>query len=745
MNDHTPPLPNKSVQMETVRLRDATGLIVWLDTPERSVNVLDQSMLEGLEAAVEHAAAIPNRYSFVMFRSKKQHCFFVGADVQAIAGLKCRDDARKVIIRGQALMHKIAVLPMPTVAVIQGVCMGGGLELALACRYRVAFDSVQTKFGLPEIKLGLIPGWGGTQRLPNIVGLRQALTMILTGRTQNTRQALKTGLIDAVFSSDASRADPLEFLERAVTGNRQRTCKRKWLTYFTERFWLSRQLVFSAAKQKIAGRGDHYPALAEAIAAVKAGCASGGNSYQEEREAFVRLVFSETAESLIGLFLQRDRAKKTTTWTDQRGSSQARRPIQNVAVIGAGAMGAGIGALAAIKGFSVIFKEIHDAAADSGRKRVQDLLDQYLERGHISQREWADCRQRIQFTTRWDTLANCDLAIEAVLEMETVKREVFEMLDRSLHSESILVSNTSSLCVTRMASATHRRHRVAGLHFFNPVDRMDLVEVIRTESTSEDTLTGLLDFVRALGKTPIVTSDKPGFLVNRVLFPYLGEAIRMVSEGYEIRLIDRQMREFGMPMGPLELIDQVGVDIAHHVAQSLAEVQTDAQIPVKILSRMVNNGWLGKKTQCGFYHYHHSELVNANGALLQEAIAPRLGISYQRDTLSNCQRRLVYPMLNEAVHCLDELVVTEPWMVDLGMVLGIGFAPHYGGPLRLIDLLKPETVLRNLLKLADSHGERFQPADGLQRVVRTRSLFFGENSLPQSLENDHESRYPTLS
>lgn len=737
---------------------------VWLDSPQRSVNVFDLQMIDGLEQAISQIAALP-KTSLVVFRSRKIDCFFAGADVHAIAAMRNPQSVQAVIQRGQTLMQRLADLPLPTLAVIDGMCMGGGLEFAMACRYRVATDTSKTKLSLPEIRLGLIPGWGGTQRLPKLVGLQQALNMILKGSSVAAGKALRTGLVDRLLTSKHSESQLEQCIADILSGRfASSTGKTSWLVRLLTRNPLGRRVVLTMARRTVADQVRHYPALEQAIAAIGMAYQRGHDGFAFESEAFTKLLFTPTAQSLLGLFLQRDRAKKMDTWLSQAAnpamdeprtgdasivhgaSKDAPRPvaIQHLAVVGAGQMGAGIGALAAQQGLQVTFKEINEPTAQLGAQRVAQLLDKQQSRGQLSACDSQLARRRCQFTTRWEDLAECDAAIEAVLEVDSVKRDVFQHLDRCLPAHSLLVSNTSSLSVTRMAMATKRREKVAGLHFFHPVGRMELVEVVRTELTDEPTLTKLLELVRRLGKTPIVTSDKPGFLVNRVLFPYLGEAVRMVAEGYDIATIDRELKRFGMPMGPLELIDQVGIDIATHVANSLASVQADAEVPVTFLADMAQRKWLGKKTGIGFYDWSQGRRPNPK---LTSNITPtdtsgQFAEEFAEDGLTAISRRLVYPMLNEAVHCLDELVVTEPWMVDLGMVLGTGFAPMHGGPLRLIDAIGVPVVSRNMAALEQKYGQRFAPAHGLQTMAgRHQSFYQVGNSNPLNEESKHEPRY----
>ncbi len=762
--------PNQSLQLAPA----ADGsLTVWIDSPGRSVNVFDAGMLNALESAIDHIAAT-NRYRVVLFRSRKPGCFFAGADVTTIAGLDHKDAVRAIVARGQDLMQRLFELEATTVAVIDGMCLGGGLEFAMACTHRVASDSSHTKMSLPEIRLGLIPGWGGTQRLPHLVGIQRALQMILKGSSLTARKAQQAGLVDRLLNGHDLDAQLGQLVGELSDGSWNAPRRRVgWTSRLLENNAIGRRLVLHMARKQVAAQTANYPALLEAIEAVRRAFNAKGLGYEFEREAFTRLLFTPTAQSLLSLFVARDRAKKRSTWLPVEQSTVERSTVepttdrgltdgaitekettartdkslacQRIAIIGAGAMGAGIGALAAQRGLEVVFKEIDERAARGGAERVRELIAEQVAARRLSASEGQAANELCATTTRWDDLSECDLAIEAVLEIDSVKRDVFEQLDRWLPAHASLVSNTSSLNITQMAAATRRRSHVAGLHFFNPVERMELVEVVRTEMTSEATVTQLLNLVKRLGKTPIVTSDKPGFLVNRVLFPYMGEAVRMVAEGYDIVTIDRELRQFGMPMGPLELIDQVGIDIASHVAGSLAKIQLDAEVPAAFLRDMADRKWLGKKTQLGFYRWGKKRL--ANTAIKRQPLMPTEQFDFKTDGLSMIQRRLVYPMLNEAVHCLDELVVTEPWMVDLGMVLGTGFAPHHGGPLRLIDRIGTRVVLSNMLLLERWLGRRFAPADGLAIRAARQEAFFSTDKVPNPLawESNHESRCSTES
>ena len=640
---------------------------------------------------------------------------------------------------------------MPTVAAIHGPCLGGGLEFVLACQHRIALDSSSTRLGLPEVQLGLIPGWGGTQRLPKLIGLVAALPMILQGKKLSASKARKVGLVDAV-SNEASWNEFVTEFARDVSSKRP-SAKGGFLRAVADSA-PGRWFVLRTAQKKIARDAENYPALPAALRAVRAAFDKHRDGFTVEREEFARLIQTSTCRSLLNLFQWREQARSLDvmsqseshvsavdrlpterrvselTTQDSSLAEGATPTLRTVGVIGAGAMGAGIGQLAALKGFHVVLKELTPELADAGMKRVTGLLDDMVARKLLTSTERDGVLDRVTATDRFDDLADCDLVIEAVVEKMDVKQKVFAELDGLLKSHAIIVSNTSALSVTEMATATKRPDRVAGLHFFNPVHRMDLVEVVRTEGTSPETVATLLKLVKKLGKTPIVTSDSPGFLVNRVLFPYIGEAIRMVTEGHSCHALDREVKRFGMPMGPIELIDHVGLDVAWHVAATLENVLPESREVIGVLGQMVARGWTGRKGGRGFYEYNDgkrgaatdltlvidvgsrtSDLANASRQ--SEVTAdddgghPSIG-AFLPDGLTDVQRRLVYPMINEVGFCMQERVVAEPWMADLAMILGTGFAPFRGGPMTLADGIGQSTLQNNLHVLAARHGERFK-------------------------------------
>ncbi|MEZ6122205.1 MAG: 3-hydroxyacyl-CoA dehydrogenase NAD-binding domain-containing protein [Planctomycetaceae bacterium] len=725
---------------------DLQGIMtVWIDVQDRSMNVFHDGVILELERLVAELSDTDGVRAIV-FRSAKPSGFFAGADVHQIAALRTHEEVETVIRRGQELFGAVERLPMPTIAAIHGPCLGGGLEFALACRHRIAMDVSSTRIGLPEIQLGLIPGWGGTQRLPKTVGLLTALPMILQGKKLTASAALKAGLVDAVFDEGRWDEGIVAFVETKVPVpattlhhsehpvSPRRVNWKSRLLHLAVDNPLGHWLVLRTAEKKIARDAANYPALPAALKAIRASFNSTADGFKVERDEFAALIETSTCRNLLNLFLRREDARSQTAGrgadntSEMTGNPASAVKVRKVAVIGAGAMGAGIGQLAVLKGFDVVLKELNSELAHAGRVRVAALLDDMVSRRQFSVTERNAALDRVTATDSFADLSDCDLVIEAVVEKMEIKRRVFAELDAVLKDHAVIVSNTSALSVTEMSKATGRPDRVAGLHFFNPVHRMDLVEIVRTETTSDATVEMLLKLVKKLGKTPVITSDTPGFLVNRVLFPYIGEAVRMILEGHSAGEIDREIKRFGMPMGPIELIDHVGIDIAWHVAETLRHVLPESDSVIRLLGEMTGRGWIGKKSGTGFFVYRNGKRLRENdlsalNALTRvespEQVVPKccgddchhdnVG-SFLPDGLTDIQRRLIYPMINETGFCLQEEVVAEPWMADLAMVLGTGFAPFRGGPMTMADAIDRGTLLNNMAVLNARLGERFKPS-----------------------------------
>lgn len=698
---------------------DQRGILTAvLDVTDRGQNVFTPEVVEELSAIVDQVES-DKSIRLVVFRSGKESGFLAGADVEQIAEVVDPDQARSLSRAGQQLFDRVERLSVPTLAVIHGPCLGGGLEFALACRHRVARDDTSTRLGLPEVELGILPGWGGTLRLPRQVGLTTALPMILTGKRLSARDAARCGLLDEAPAAGTWSADVEALIDRLLDGRAPRRPGSGLLKWLADRTPPGRWLVLRTAHGKTRRHADHYPAPDLALAAIRKGLRSAEAGLAAEREAIAELLFTPTCRNLVGLFFQRERARAVTTWVSDDSPPSA---TPRVGVVGAGVMGAGIAQLAAHTGADVVLRDISDELIQQARDRIVGTWDKLASRGRLSPADRDQRVARLTTTTDAADLSDVDVVIEAVTEREEIKRTVFSELDALLPPRAILATNTSALSVTRLADATGRADRVAGLHFFNPVHRMPLVEIITTDTTSSETLSRLVTLVRGLGKTPLRVADQPGFLVNRVLSGYLDESVRLVCEGHAIEKIDKSMRRFGMPMGPLQLLDQIGLDVALHVATGATDSPEDRGPTPTRLEKMVEGGLCGVKTGAGFYQYRRGKPV---GPTPWPAAAEPASFADDVEDIANnwpapvtpIQLRLILPLINTAAECLEAGVVSEPWMVDMGMVLGTGFAPFRGGPLRLADSWGTATIASALQRLAALQGPRFAPCPLLAKLA----------------------------
>ena len=695
------------------------GITVWIDVAQQSQNVFSAAVLKEFSdvlTELERRSAA----KFVLIRSRKPHSFFAGADIREFTSISSETEGREVARVGQQLFRRLADLSAPTVAVIRGVCLGGGLELALACDYRVVVDDPTTRLGLPETELGILPGWGGTQRLPRLVGTLQAIAMILQAHKVSAAKARRSGLADIMVTPERLEQELQQMTERlAANGSLgPAQTKRTWVGWFLNETAWGRSLVIGATEKKIQHQVRHYPALGKALQAIKLSHTASAKGFEFEQEAIGELLFTPTCQSLVQLFLNRERARNLQTWLTSEQASAARK-VNSIAVLGGGTMGAGIAQTAVKSGLRVVLKEINETALSTAQERIDQTYQSLIARGSLSPQQAEAQKQGITFTTEWPPVCSTELIIEAVPETIELKQRVFKELSEKCAAETVLASNTSALSITEIAKAVQQPERCAGLHFFNPVHRMDLIEVVRGAESSDPTLGTLLQLCRKLGKTPILVNDSPGFVVNRVLMPYLDEAVKlgveMTARGEnDLTPIDREMKRFGMPMGPLELLDQVGIDVAAHVASTMTVVFGENSLTATVLQRLIEQGRLGRKTGHGFYTYHHGDKGKPIGIKpLLEGLDVDL-VEFPEtplaEKLTPIQQRLVLAMVNEAGRCLDEGVVAEAWMIDLAMVLGTGFAPFHGGPLRYASQFTQSDLLTTLEQLAEAVSPRYQPA-----------------------------------
>ncbi len=640
------------------QLNGSYGVLTF-DREGSSANLFDRPALVELSEKLDALSAHPELKGLIL-RSAKPSIFIAGADLKILSAAQ-GEELRDLIELGQATFEKLAHLPYPTVAAIHGACVGGGYELALACDWRVASDEKVTKIGLPETQLGILPAWGGTTRLPRLIGLPAALPLILGGKVMAAKAARAKGLVDAVV--------PLEHLEEHASSYLQkgkRHAKPRLLIHNA----LVAPLIAAKARQDLKAKTRGlYPGPEAALEVAARSCHGPiHEGFQREKEAILRLATRPETRQLLRLFFLQERAKKHKIVTAEP------QKVNRCAVIGAGVMGAGIAYWLSTRGHDVVLRDLDDAALAKGMKTIAKNYDEARSRRVLTPTEVARGLDRILTSSVPVPLDRCDLVIEAAVERLDIKRKVFADLSARTRPDTILATNTSALPIHELAEVIEHPERLVGLHFFNPVHRMQLVEVVRTTRTSDQTLATAVAFVRSLGKLPVVVRDAPGFLVNRILMPYLVEAAALFERGGDPKAIDDAMLDFGMPMGPLRLLDEVGLDVAGHVAKTLAEAFPERMAVPALLEKLLAKGHSGRKSGSGFYTYDgRRTTVNP------EALALRTG----NDALpADVARHLAGSMSAEARLCLDEHIAETADDIDLAMVLGTGYAPFRGGPLQ---------------------------------------------------------------
>lgn len=697
---------------------------ITIDIPSEKVNVLRSSVVDELSAAID-AAGDAQGLRCVFVKSGKPDCFVAGADLKEIVQIVDPDEAKEKSRIGQVIMSKLESLEVPTIALINGTCLGGGLELALACDYRVATDHEKTSLGLPETSLGIVPGFGGTYRLPATVGMSQALRMILTGKPIDGKTAVKRGLADAFYPVAFHEEWALRtFLPRIESraGRRRirRQRKRKPVSVkLSENNPLGRSILFrSSRKRTLAKTGGNYPAPLRAMRLLKAVPRSRAQAaYRREREAIADLIPSPIAKNLMGLFLSREAAKSRTR--EDEGSRV--RPIRHAVVLGAGVMGGRISWLFSHKAIPVVMKDIYAEAVRTGYQSAHSVYEILQKKGKYSPREVLLGMHKVHGTTSYDDIGAPDVVIEAVVENRDVKHSVLSEAESRVDDETIIATNTSSLTVGELSRSLSHTERFGGMHFFNPANRMPLVEVVAGEETSQATVRALASLAVTLGKVPVVVKDCPGFLVNRLLMPYLNEALLMAEEGQDLVRVDRIIEDFGMPMGPFRLLDEVGLDVAADVAESLIEGYGERMQAGESLPRLrEHDNLLGRKAGAGFYRYHSpgGAVAGPNPAarkILRNGSSSGGSSSAGTQDAVEVVQRPLFAMLNEAARALEEGIVRDAEQLDLALVLGIGFAPFRGGICSYADAVGPSSVRDTLERYAEKHGERFSPAPLIRR------------------------------
>ncbi|RHY22914.1 hypothetical protein DYB25_009523 [Aphanomyces astaci] len=711
--------------------------IVRLDDKTAKVNTLNAAMTKELVTVLDKVESDADIKSVVLI-SSKPGCFIAGADIAQLQAATSEAEVKKLSSNGQVYMNRIQSSKKPFVAAIDGSCLGGGLEVALACHYRVASSGKKTQLALPEVMLGLLPGAGGTQRLPKLVGLQAALDMMLTGKNIKPDKALKMGLVDQVADPYALETAAIDAAEGLASGKTKKKTKAKGVVNRLLEDTPLRSIVFQKAGEMVAKKtGGHYPAPKLILEAAQAGYA-GSNGFEVESTNFAKLSQTPEAKALMSIFFGQTQLKKNRY-------GKPSKPVQTMAVIGAGLMGAGIAQVSATKGIRVLLKDRDAASAAKGEDHVRKSLDDRVKKRRMTGYDRDVVMSNVIPLSDQDEvwkahMKHADLVIEAVFEDISLKHKVIQGLEPFLSPDCIVATNTSALSVAEIAKASQRPENVIGMHYFSPVPSMPLLEIIRHPGTSDDVAARAVDVGLRQGKTCIVVKDVPGFYVNRVypvaclmvyimasrcLGPYIAETLALVESGVEIERLDKLMTKWGLPVGPITLADEVGVDVGAHVNQTLSQalgVRMQGGNPA-IFQDMINAGFLGKKTGKGFYIQPTNK--KSKKTINPEAVA--IVHKYQTRDLNlsdeDATNRLISRFVNEAILCVQDEIIASPTEGDIGAVFGIGFPPFLGGPFRYVDRIGTAKFNDQLLRYADKYGDQFTPAPLLQDLAKTNKTF----------------------
>jgi len=702
--------------------RDGRIACLVFDQADRPVNTLSIAVGEELTRCLDRLRDDPG-VDAVVLRSGKSGVFIAGADIEAFVRLDTAEAGERLSRQGQHLVERIAAFPKPLVVAIHGPCLGGGLELAMAATCRVASDAAETRLGLPESQLGLIPGMTGCHRLPRLVGLRAALDLILTGRPVSPRKALRIGLVQEVVPPAILTRAAVSVARRLAEGWTPPRRRRGVAGMLLDGNPVGRWLVFRQAAKHVRKRtGGHYPAPPAAIEVVRTGLTHGSvRGLAEEAAAFGRLAVSAESRNLVQIFFATTALKKDR---GVDGTVDEAPRIDRLGIVGAGFMGAAIAGVAALKAnVDVRLRDTDWPRVANGLAAARQVLASARTRRRIDRHEHYRLGALLSGTPDDSGFTQRDLVVEAVFEDLETKRDVLASLETTVTDTCILASNTSTIPIGDLQQGARRPERIIGMHFFSPVERMPLLEVIRGPETSDATTAAAVRFGQRMGKTVIVVRDSPGFWVNRILAPYLNEAGWLLDEGATIEQVDFAMTAFGFPVGPIALLDEIGLDVAHKAAGVLAEAFGARLAPAPAVGALVTAGRLGRKSGGGFYRYVRGKRKDPDPATLSLI---RQKATAAPPTSDDIRRRPILAMINEAVRASADQVVRSARDGDIGAVFGFGFPPFRGGPLRYVDQIGARTLVDELTALARRHGERFEPAPRLVEMAAGGRTFHEE-------------------
>ena len=718
---------HKYVKLET--RKDGVAML-WLDAAKGAVNTLSTKMGDELEPLLERIFSSPEIKAAVVISSKPDN-FIVGADVSELDDVSDPLVAKRMMQRAQGIFNKIEACEKPFVAAIHGSCMGGGLELTLVCHYRIATDHPKTQLALPEVKLGIMPAAGGTQRLPKLIGLQAALDMMLTGKTVYAKKAKKLGLVDdVVVPFDLAEQAVTAALRLAESGVGRKPRKRSLAEQAMEDLSPARDMVFRKAFETVMkqSRGN-YPAPMYILECVRTGLEEGmAAGLTREAELISQLITGEVSRQLMNLFFAMTAKKKHPKGKDAP-------KVNQVAVLGAGLMGAGIALVTATHTpTQILLKDISGDAVAAGQKYVFKDVNKRFEKKVYGRIERDRIMTRVTGVTDYDAFDRVNLVIEAVFEELSLKRKVLADVEAATSDDCVFASNTSALPIHEIAKGCKRPQNVIGMHYFSPVHKMPLLEIITTDQTSEYALKMAVGFGLAQGKTIIVVKDGPGFYTTRILAPLLNETALLLQDGATIEQIDQAMTRFGFPIGPVQLLDEIGIDVAAHVAQDLgaAFAQRGGKTS-DLIPKIADAGYHGRKNKKGFYRYDPPAkkrlpipdlFSKKKGKLPNEEIYDLVGAGHKTLDPEVIQHRNAFVFVNEAAYCLQEGVIESPEDGDLGAILGLGFPPFRGGPFRYVDTFGATELVEKMKNFADHYGRQFQPAQILEDYAKKGKTFY---------------------
>ena len=697
------------------------------DLPDSKVNKFSTEVMNQLEIILDELKNNSD-IKLLALKSNKPGVFIAGADIEELMAFNSESEAEEKAKRGQDVFNKISNLPFPTLAVIDGACVGGGCECALACTYRIASDNTKTVIGLPEVNLGILPGWGGTQRLPKMIGLRASLSLILTGKPVTAKKAFKMGMVNKLSAVEFMDKNTESFIEEILNKkSHKKTSQKKGglLNFLLEKNPIGKKIVFNKSRENILNKTKGmYPAPLKALEVIEQSFTLGLQEGLEiERRLFKELACTDTCKNLIQVYFSNENLKKDPGFD---GPKDVEANINQGAVLGAGVMGGGIAWLFSNKNIPVRIKDINWDAIAKGFYAAKSIYGQLKKIRKVTEKGIFTKMSTISASTDYVGFNKNQIVVEAIVENIDIKKKALSELETHLADDAIICSNTSALSIDSMAEVLQKPERFLGMHFFNPVNRMPLVEIIPGEKTTPENIQKIINLTKKLGKTPLVVKNCPGFLINRILLPYMNESVRILEEVGDLERIDKLILKFGMPMGPFTLADEVGIDVGYHVSDILEQGYGERMKTSELLSYLHHEKkLLGKKANKGFYIYTGKE-KNINPEIEQSLNTVRSKSNSSAKELDDqvITQRCIYTMINEAALCLEESIVKSAQHLDMGMIMGTGFPPFRGGLLKYADQVGLQNIVDTLSNFENSYGLRFKASGLLKSMAENNQKFY---------------------